>query len=294
MPDRTATEPRTARTHDAQTSSALEVAELNVHYGRGRARKQVLHDISFQIGQGETVGLIGETGSGKSTIARAVLGLVDPSAGSSVLVAGRQVVGLSSKARRDFRRSGVTQYVFQDPQRSLDQDFTVEQAIAEPLNIAGTLSRSAIADAVREQVQDVRLDPDLLGRFPAELSGGQRQRVAIARALITKPRLLILDEPVSALDSANRVRILELLGRLRLTDVAMLFISHDLGSVAGISDRTLVLYRGELVEVNQTSAIINAPHHPYTRLLVGSAPTLSGGSIDRERRDTLRSELISS
>jgi peptide/nickel transport system ATP-binding protein len=292
-------EPRTAESRPAEhtttsAESALEVADLNVHYGRGRARKQVLNDVSFEISQGETVGLIGETGSGKSTIARAVLGLVAPSAGSSVLVAGRQVVGLSSKARRDFRRSGVTQYVFQDPQRSLDQDFTVEQSIAEPLNIAGRLGRRSIADAVREQLQDVQLDPDLLGRFPAELSGGQRQRVAIARALITKPRLLILDEPVSALDSANRVRILELLGRLRLTDVAMLFISHDLGSVAGVSDRTLVLYRGQLVEVNQTSAIINAPQHPYTRLLVGSAPTLSGGSIDRDRRDQLRSDLIPS
>jgi peptide/nickel transport system ATP-binding protein len=294
MPESRTAESRTADHTATSAESALEVADLNVRYGRGRARKQVLNDVSFDISQGETVGLIGETGSGKSTIARAVLGLVAPSAGSSVLVAGRQVVGLSSKARRDFRRSGVTQYVFQDPQRSLDQDFTVEQSIAEPLNIAGTLGRTAIADAVREQLQDVQLDPDLLGRFPAELSGGQRQRVAIARALITKPRLLILDEPVSALDSANRVRILELLGRLRLTDVAMLFISHDLGSVAGVSDRTLVLYRGRLVEVNQTSAIINAPQHPYTRLLVGSAPTLSGGSIDRDRRDQLRSDLIPS
>ncbi|GGF22138.1 ABC transporter ATP-binding protein [Subtercola lobariae] len=273
------------------TAPTLEVASLNVHFGRGRARKQIIDDVGFEIRPGESVGLIGETGSGKSTIARSILGLVDPSAGSSVLVAGKQVVGLSANARRSFRRSGVAQYVFQDPHKSLDQDFTVEQSIAEPLLIRGDIKRADVAEAVRRQVDDVQLDAALLGRFPAELSGGQRQRVAIARALITKPRLLILDEPVSALDSANRVKILELLGRLRSSEVAMLFISHDLGSVAGITDRTLVLYRGRVVEVNKTSQIVNAPEHPYTRLLVGSAPTLSGGSIDRERREQLRAEL---
>jgi peptide/nickel transport system ATP-binding protein len=275
---------------------ALRVSALNVHFGRGRARKQILDDVGFEIGTGEAVGLIGETGSGKSTIARAILGLVRPDAGSSVLVGGREVVGLSARARRSFRRSGVAQYVFQDPQRSLDPDVAVAQSIAEPLLIQGTLGRAAIDEAVRRQAEEVQLDPALLQRFPAELSGGQRQRVAIARALITKPRLLILDEPVGALDSASRVRILELLARLRSagSDVSLLFISHDLGSVAGVTDRTLVLYRGQLVEVERTSEIINAPQHPYTRLLVGSAPTLSGGSVDRARRDELRAEMFPS
>lgn len=279
---------------DAADSSvpALEVTSLNVHFGRGRQRKQIIDDVGFEIRAGEAVGLIGETGSGKSTIARAVLGLIDASGGSSVRVAGQQVVGLSSRALRAFRRTGVVQYIFQDPQRSLDQDFTVGKSISEPLLIQGTLNRAEITDAVRRQAEEVQLDPALLGRFPAELSGGQRQRVAIARALITKPRLLILDEPVSALDSANRVRILELLARLRSTNVSMLFISHDLGSVAGVTDRTLVLYRGQVVEVNKTSQIINAPKHPYTRLLVSSAPTLAGASFDRERRDRLRDAVL--
>ncbi|GAA2237205.1 ATP-binding cassette domain-containing protein [Herbiconiux moechotypicola] len=253
---------------------ALEVRSLDVHYGRGRSRKKVIDQVSFTVAAGEAVGVIGETGSGKSTIARSVLGLVQPDAGSSVRVAGREVTGLSSRALRAFRRSGVVQYVFQDPQRSLDPDVSVGQSVAEPLLIQGVLGRAAVRDAVRAQFEQVQLDPAFADRFPAELSGGQRQRVAIARALVTKPRLLILDEPVSALDSANRVRILELLGRLRGADVALLFISHDLGSVAGVTDRTLVLYRGELVEVNATSRIVNEPAHPYTRALIGSAPTM--------------------
>ena len=273
---------------------ALEVTSLTVDFGRARARKRILDGVDFRVGAGEAVGLIGETGSGKTTIARAVLGLVGTAAGTSVRVDGREVVGLSARSLREFRRSGVVQYVFQDPLHSLDPDHSVRRSIAAPLFIQGTLSRSEIDEAVEQQVDQVQLDPGLLGRFPSELSGGQRQRVAIARALITKPRLLILDEPVSALDSASRVKILELLARVRSTDVALLFISHDLGSVAGVTDRTVVLYRGEVVEVNETSRIINAPQHSYTRLLIGSAPTLASGAIDRERRSRLHAAPLPS
>ncbi len=278
-------------TETGERAPALAVAGLNVDFGRGRSRKRVIDEVSFEIAPGEAVGVIGETGSGKSTIARSVLGLVRPAAGSSVRVAGREVTGLSARELRAHRRTGLVQYVFQDPQRSLDQDLTVGHSVAEPLLLQGVLGRAEIRDAVRREFEEVQLDPALAGRFPAELSGGQRQRVAIARALITKPRLLILDEPVSALDSANRVKILELLARLRSSQVALLFISHDLGSVAGVTERTLVLYRGQLVESGATAQIVNAPEHPYTRLLVGSAPTLSAGSIDRVRRNELRDEL---
>ena len=128
----------------------------------------------------------------------------------------------------------------------------------------------------------------MLDRLPGELSGGQRQRVAVARALVTEPELVILDEPVSALDSANRVQVLEILADLRASGVALVFISHDLGSVAGITDRVAVLYQGAVVEVDATDAIVNRPQHHYTRLLVGSAPTLTTGSLDRARRDELR------
>ncbi|KQC37393.1 ABC transporter ATP-binding protein [Frankia sp. ACN1ag] len=273
------------------TEPVLRVDGLGVHFGRGRGRKQALEDASLVIRPGETVGVIGESGAGKSTLARAVLGLVRATAGS-VHVGGRDVTHLSGRERRAFGRDGVVQYVFQDPLRSLDPEHTVAASVAEPLRIRGGFDRAAIDAAVRRQFRAVRLDESLLDRFPGELSGGQRQRVAIARALIGEPRLLILDEPVSALDSANRVAILELLRELRSTvDVAMLFISHDLGSVAGISDRTIVLYRSRIVEAGDTARIVTAPTHPYTRLLVGSAPTLTSGPTDRVQRERLRAGL---
>ncbi|WP_041939690.1 MULTISPECIES: nickel ABC transporter ATP-binding protein NikE [Frankia] len=283
-------EPRSSSAPES-LEPVLRVDGLGVQFGRGRGRKQALEDASLVIRPGETVGVIGESGAGKSTLARAVLGLVRASAGS-VHVGGRDVTHLSGRQRRAFGREGVVQYVFQDPLRSLDPEHTVAASVAEPLRIRGGLDRAAIAAAVRRQFRAVRLDESLLERFPGELSGGQRQRVAIARALIGEPRLLILDEPVSALDSANRVAILELLRELRSTlDVAMLFISHDLGSVAGISDRTIVLYRSRIVEAGDTARIVSAPSHPYTRLLVESAPTLTSRPADREQRERLRAGL---
>jgi peptide/nickel transport system ATP-binding protein len=272
----------------------LGIEALDVHFGRGHTRTQALSGVSLRVRPGEAVGIIGESGAGKSTLARAVLGLA-PVTGGSVHVVGRDVSRLSRRGRRAFGREGLVQYVFQDPLRSLDPDLTVRTSVAEPLQIRGDLVRAEIDEAVRRQFRDVELDESLLDRYPAQLSGGQRQRVAIARALVTGPRLLILDEPVSALDSANRVRILQLLARLReTTDVTLLFISHDLGSVAGVTDRTVVLYGGRLVEDGPTARVITAPEHPYTRLLVGSAPTLTSGAADRAHRARLRAELLAS
>lgn len=271
-------------------SAVLAVRGLQISYGRGSRQKQVVFDASLDIGQGEVVGLIGETGSGKSTLARVILGLV-PSSGGSVTFRGRDLTRLSTRQRREFRRSGALQYVFQDPMRSLDPEFTIEQSIAEPLVNGGRLGTSEIAAKVREYLARVNLDESLLARLPGQVSGGQRQRAAIARALVTEPSLLILDEPVSALDSANRVQILELLQGLAGPDVSLLFISHDLGSVAGITDRVAVLYRGRIVEVNATDLIVNEPRHPYTQLLVGSAPTLGGAASARATRDALRARV---
>ncbi|MCW0215931.1 MAG: ATP-binding cassette domain-containing protein [Pseudonocardia sp.] len=269
----------------------LEIEGLDVAFGRGPARKEALSGATLSLLPGEAVGVIGESGAGKSTLARAVLGLAPVTAGS-VRVVGRDVARLSRRERREFGRSGVAQYVFQDPLRSLDPDQTVQAAVAEPLEIRGELNRAEIAAAVRAQFAAVELDESLLDRFPAQLSGGQRQRVAVARALVTAPRLLLLDEPVSALDSANRVRILQLLERLRATtDITLLFISHDLGSIAGVTDRTIVLHDGRIVEDGPTARVITAPEHPYTRLLVGSAPTLTSGAADRAVRARLRAEL---
>ena len=269
--------------------SVLEVEDLEVHYGLGRRRRRVLDGVSLSVSNGEAVGLIGETGSGKSTLARAVVGLVPFSRGR-IVIDGQDVSQAKARQWRDLRRRGVVQYVFQDPLRSLDPDLTVSQSIVEPLLIQGISSAEADARA-RAFLGQVRLDPELLGRLPGELSGGQRQRVSVARALITEPKLIMLDEPVSALDSSNRVQVLEILKGLREAGVGLVFISHDLGSVAGLTDRIAVLYQGELVEVGPTRSIINNPQHVYTRLLIDSAPTLRSAAAKRSDREQLRALL---
>ncbi|WP_415394312.1 ABC transporter ATP-binding protein (plasmid) [Rhodococcus globerulus] len=271
----------------------LDVRNLDVSYGRGAKRRQILDDVSFRIAPGEALGLIGETGSGKSTIARAVLGLVETD-GGEIHVDNHDLTSLSRAQWRNFRREGIVQYVFQDPLRSLDPERTIAQSLAEPLEIAGVLSRDEIRERVATRLATVALDADILPRFPGEISGGQRQRVAVARALITDPRLIILDEPVSALDSANRVNVIEILASLRDSGATLLFISHDLGSVAGVTDRLIVLYRGRVVEEGTTADVLRRPVHPYSRLLVGSAPTLHGGAVDRTEREELRRQLTES
>ncbi|CAM3272309.1 ABC transporter ATP-binding protein [Nocardioides dubius] len=271
-------------------SSLLAVEAIDVHYGHRRSRTQVLDRVSLHVEPGEIVGLIGESGSGKTTVARAILGLVGVSSGG-ISVDGEPVTARSRAQQRRLRRRGVVQYVFQDPLRSLDGDWTVGDSIAEPLRIRGGLSRAEVTERVRAYAERSKVALELLERYPAELSGGQRQRVAIARALITEPRLLLLDEPVSALDAATRVRIIEALTELRAEGIGMLYISHDLGSVAGVSDRTVVLRQGRVVESGPTRQVVTAPEHPYTRLLVGSAPLLSGQSLTREERDELRAAL---
>ncbi|MEV7034126.1 ABC transporter ATP-binding protein [Streptomyces sp. NPDC093272] len=271
------------------TAPVLDVTGLDVHYGVRRRRRQILHDVSLSVAPGETVGVIGETGSGKSTFARAVLGLAAASAGR-IVIGGEDVGRYGRRQWRSLRRRGVVQYVFQDPLRSLDPDLTVGESLIEPLLVRG-VPRAEAAGRARAFLDRVRLSEDLLGRLPGELSGGQRQRIAVARALVTEPKLVILDEPVSALDSANRVQILEILKELRDAGTALVFISHDLGSVAGVADRIAVLYRGELVETGTARDVITAPEHAYTRLLVSSAPTLRSAPADRAEREALRALL---
>lgn len=271
------------------TAPVLDVTGLDVHYGVRRRRRRVLHDVSLSVAPGETVGVIGETGSGKSTFARAVLGLAAASAGR-IVIGGEDVGRYGRRQWRNLRRRGVVQYVFQDPLRSLDPDLTVGESLIEPLLVRG-VPRAEAAGRGRAFLDRVRLSEDLLGRLPGELSGGQRQRIAVARALVTEPKLVILDEPVSALDSANRVQILEILKELRDAGTALVFISHDLGSVAGVADRIAVLYRGELVETGTARDVITTPEHVYTRLLVSSAPTLRSAPADRAEREALRALL---
>lgn len=269
----------------------VELLGVTVGYGGGAQHSPVLRDVSVTIGRGETVGLIGETGSGKTTLARTVLGLTAIADGTA-RVAGRDVSTLAGRALRRFRREGVVQYVFQDPLRALDPDVPVGDSVAEGLLIRRGISRSERQERIDATLAAVGLVPGLSTMLPGELSGGQRQRIALARALILEPALLILDEPVSALDAANRVHILDLLRLLRAErEFAQLFISHDLGSVASVTDRVIVLYRGRVVEDGPTARVIADPRHPYTRLLVESAPSLSDRGIDRDRRRAARALL---
>lgn len=275
-----------------KTIPLLRLRKLDVSYGFGAGKKQVLHSIDLQLFKGETIGLIGETGSGKTTLVRSILGAV-PVSGGSIDFEQASISALKGRALRDFRRSGRLQYVFQDPLQSLDPDISVGDSVAEGLHIQGELSHQQISERVASALHSVGLNADVARRYPRELSGGQRQRVVIARALVLKPALLLLDEPVSALDSASRVQVLRLLKALGGEGgIAQVFVSHDLGSVAGIADRIVVLYRGRIVESGPTLQVLRDPQHPYTRLLVGSAPTLSSGAADRERRNQLREALL--
>jgi oligopeptide/dipeptide ABC transporter ATP-binding protein len=259
----------------------LRVEGLRVRFAAtSRATREVvvgdvLAGVDLTIRAGEIVGVIGETGSGKTTLARAVMGLVPPVAGS-IAFEGREITGMRGRERRAFRRAGGMQLVFQDPLRSLDPDLTVADTVAEGLAVRGDLGAAERRAAVTRALELVGLDPTLAARRPGEISGGQRQRVAIARAVILEPRLLICDEPVSALDASNRNYILRTLRELRdRVGLGLVVISHDLGSLAGVADRVVVLYRGRIVEEGPIGEVFNAPAHPYTALLVASAPHVS-------------------
>ncbi len=229
-----------------------------------------LRGVSFEIAPGETLGLVGESGSGKTTAGRIVARLTRPDSGR-ILFGGSDWLSLSGAELRRRRRD--LQVVFQDPQTSLNPRMRAGDQIAEPLRVQGLARGPALGDRVRALLADVGLPAETASRFPSELSGGQRQRVAIARALATGPRLVVCDEPVSALDVSIAAQIVNLLLDLRERDgIAYLFISHDLAVVARIADRIAVLYLGALVEEGPVEAIVRRPLHPYTAALVAAAP----------------------
>jgi oligopeptide/dipeptide ABC transporter ATP-binding protein len=253
----------------------LEVRGVDVVLGHGHRATRVLRDASLHVNRREIVGVIGETGSGKTTLARAILGLVDPTAGR-VALGDRLISGLRGAALRAERRSGRVQLVFQDPLRSLDPDLTVRRIVGEGLEIRGDVPAPEIETRVLTALEQVGLGGGLLDRRPAQISGGQRQRVAIARALVLEPDVLVCDEPVSALDASSRNHVLRLLDDLRDTlGIGILLITHDLSSLAGIADRVVVLYRGRVVEDGPIAEVFSRPCHPYTALLLASAPSLT-------------------
>jgi peptide/nickel transport system ATP-binding protein len=263
----------------------LEVSDLAVHhrlggdlFGEGRLLRAV-DGVSLTLGEGETLGLVGESGCGKSTLARSLLQLQRPTRGS-VRWRGRELTTLSERELRPLRRE--LQIVFQDPYAALNPRMTIGQALAEPLEIHD-LHAHHRRERLEELVRMVGLSSELLDRTPDALSGGQRQRVCIARALAVEPRLLVLDEPVSALDVSVQAQVLNLLVELQQRlGLAYLFVSHDLRVVEYVSDRVAVMYLGRIVETGPRASVFAKPIHPYTQALLaarsdGAAPQADAG-----------------
>ena len=265
------------------SESLLDIKNLVTDYpGRGFRAKpiRVLKDVSINVGPGETVGLVGESGSGKSTIGRAVLGLAPVTEGS-IHFDGRDISKLGSAARRAISKD--IQVVFQDPYTSLNPAMTIADILSEPLVVQGMTGAKARA-RVAGLLDRVQLPADAAARLPREFSGGQRQRVAIARALAMEPRLIVCDEPVSALDLSTQARVLDLLLEIQeQTGVAYLFISHDLAVVRHLSHRVCVLYRGEVVEFGDARQVTEEPRHSYTQKLLMASP-IADPARQRERR----------
>ncbi|MDA8331834.1 MAG: ABC transporter ATP-binding protein [Candidatus Dormibacteraeota bacterium] len=252
----------------------LEVENLRMefrapHSAAGK-RVQAVRDVSLAVGEGEILGLVGETGSGKTTVGKCVVRLLRPTAGS-IKFLGRDITAMPSATLRPIRSQ--IQMVFQDPYSSLDPRMTVQQIVQEPLSAHGRSARHDARALVSRTVERVGLSSHVLDRYPNELSGGQRQRVGLARALVLEPRLLIADEPVSALDVSVRAGILNLLVELQRTmGFSCLFITHDLSVAEFLCDRVAVMYLGEIVEVGTRDEVFGDARHPYTRSLLGAAP----------------------
>jgi ABC-type glutathione transport system ATPase component len=261
-----------------------ESALAGVSRGSGESEIRAVDDVSLDILAGETLGLVGESGSGKSTLGRLILRLVEPTSGS-ISFEGRDLLAARSGEMRRLRRD--MQIIFQDPFASLDPRFRVEEIIAEPLIIHGENGTSQSKESVKagktarrtrvvELLRAVGLDESILRRFPHEFSGGQRQRIGIARALALRPKFIVADEPVSALDVSVGAQIVNLLAHLqREFGLTYLFISHSMPVVRYLSTRIAVMYRGKIVEVGATEQITGRPQHAYTRSLLEATPELA-------------------
>jgi ABC-type glutathione transport system ATPase component len=267
------------------TAPLLDVERVSVEFpvkGLRRPAVRALHDVSLRISAGECLGLVGESGSGKTTLGRAIVGLVGLHSGR-ICFDQRQISTLRSRERRAL--GSEIQVVFQDPYTSLNPAMTVQDILSEPLEVAG-VGRSEARRRTRQLLDDVGLPADSSRRLPREFSGGQRQRIAIARALAREPRLIVCDEPVSALDLTTQARVLDLLVEIQeRTGVAYLFISHDLNVVRRVSHRVAVMYHGEIIETGTAEEVTRAPRHEYTRRLLLSAPV-----ADPDRQAQRRAE----
>jgi ABC-type glutathione transport system ATPase component len=266
----------------------LRVDNVVVEYpGKGFRAKpfRALDNVSIEIGYGETLGLVGESGSGKTTLGRALLGLAPVTEGT-ISFEGRDIGHAKRRQRRALSRD--LQVVFQDPYTSLNPSMTVGDILSEPLKVQGKTGADA-RKRVREVLDEVGLPQDTIGRLPREFSGGQRQRVAIARALALSPKLIVCDEPVSALDLSTQARVLDLFLQIqRDTGVSYLFVSHDLDVVRHISHRVAVMYRGEIVEQGPAAIVTSEPEHPYTQRLLLASPVPDPDRQEQRRANRRR------
>ena len=270
-------------------SKLLEVKDLRKYFPirKGILRRTIGHvkavdGISFDVERGETLGLVGESGCGKTTASRCLLRLISPTSGSFAF--GDEQVDLAkltSQQMRPFRKR--IQMIFQDPQSSLNPRMTVENIVGEPLRVNRTVKRNELRDQIVELLESVGLKPQDMRRYPHAFSGGQRQRIGIARALALHPDLIVADEPVSALDVSVQAQILNLLAELREKfQLSYIFIAHDLSVVEHISDRVAVMYLGKIVEISDAETLYQSPKHPYTEALISAVP-LPDPKWQRER-----------
>jgi oligopeptide/dipeptide ABC transporter ATP-binding protein len=285
------------RPTDAGARDLVEVIGLKKHYplsdgsifSKSTDTVHAVDGVSFGIRRGEVFGLVGESGCGKSTIGRMLVQLTRPTAGQ-ILFDGQNINEMASAQAKEVRKS--LQIIFQDPFSSLDPRMRIGAIVAEPLRIAGEMSRDHMNQRVKDLLERVGLPPESVNRFPHEFSGGQRQRIAIARALALQPKLLVADECVSALDVSVKLQILELLDEVKNAfGVALLFISHDLAAVRFLCDRVAVLYLGKVMEIAESAAFFRQPRHPYSQALMSAVPTVS--SEGAPERIVLQGEIPS-
>jgi oligopeptide transport system ATP-binding protein len=245
---------------------------------------QAVDDVSFAVNRGETLGLVGESGCGKSTLARSILQLIEPTSGS-VRFEGREIAGLGRRQSRELRAD--MQMVFQDPYASLNPRKRIAQIVGDPMVMHGIVKRDEAKGVVQDLLETVGLNPEHYNRFPHEFSGGQRQRIGIARALSLNPKLIIADEPVSALDVSIQAQIINLLEDLQEEfGLTYIFVAHDLSVVRHVADRIAVMYLGKIVEIGPAEAVYNTPIHPYTHALLSAVP------IPDPRANAARKQVI--
>ncbi|MFC8231259.1 dipeptide ABC transporter ATP-binding protein [Streptomyces sp. NPDC057287] len=275
------------RTAPSEAAPLLEAVGLRREFGRGSGRVTAVDGVSLTVRAGETLGIVGESGSGKTTLGRMLVRLIDPTAGG-LRYGGREIGSLSERELLPFRRE--LQMVFQDPVASLNPRRSIGESVADPLRAAGETDETRIRDRVRELLERVGLDAGRSERYPHEFSGGQRQRVGIARALAAEPKLIVCDEPVSALDVTTQAQVIDLLAELqRELGLGLVFIAHDLAVVRQVSDRVAVMRQGRIVEQGIVDEVYGSPRDPYTKQLLAAVPALDPARA-AERR-AARSEL---